>query len=251
MAILDPKESVLRLLDPQPQDGTGPGFISALDMKTVCGNLYDQVYRVNLDVASLPDRGQLERIVENQQAFQQSKDRLLFPLITADGRIRNTLSTEDLARLLVRFVLDSPDALTVGPDVTIHDETIDVTRAFEVNEKYRGDTWFQWGNSTFEISNASDTQKYWWDGTLFVRVDTVTGQPNPIAVVPGDVFKCQNLPEITPEILYNQGMRGDDASWPEDGTGNFFTLSGGYTEEFFWEPSDGSTPGFFSRGRQP
>lgn len=47
MALLPSKDTVLKLLNPQPQDGAGPGYISAADVKQTCENLYDLIATVN------------------------------------------------------------------------------------------------------------------------------------------------------------------------------------------------------------
>jgi hypothetical protein len=260
MAILDPKETVLRLLDPQPQDGTGPGFISALDMKTVCGNLYDQIARVNYDISGLPDRELLQNVLRDQENFKLNRDRLLAPLITDSGRIKPDLSTEDLARVLARFILDNADIQAVAPDVTINDSStnFDATKAVMVNEKYRGNTPYQWGNSVFTLVDSQNRQQmYWWDGTTFIQVTSApTTEPDPLNVTPGDTFRAQNLHELTPESLFSLGMRGRDNAWPTTWTElpaeHFFSLSSGrYSIELFWVPGPGvGVDGHFVTGRQ-
>lgn len=251
MAVLDPKADVLRLLDPQPADGTGPGYISALDVKTVCGNLYDQVVLVNDGLALLPSGSQIQSLVDYVERLERARLQFLATLV-GDNFELTPLSLEALQEELVQY-LAIPGQTVVNPGSTV--VGTGVTDAFTMNTLYSSDIPVSWGNEVVTSQGIGPDKLFWWNGRNFLLVGAVpTDKPNRALVRPNDEFTTADTTDYrvtSPDELL-LFLHGDDAAWNAAAPGAKFLIKPvtgtGTILQYHWVPTVGQVPGHFASG---
>jgi hypothetical protein len=251
MATLDPKSDVLRLLDPQPADGTGPGYISALDVKTVCGNLYDQVSAVNAELILIPSAAQIQAQLDYYAQLELARSQLLYALVGPTYTLV-PLTLNALQEELVKY-LAIPGATVVSPGATVAGTA--VTDAFTMNSLYSSSIPVSWGNEVVTSQSVGGDLLFWWNGRNFVLVGAVpTTNPNRAAVKPNDVFTTEDTTyyKVTSPSELLLYLDGDDALWTAAGAGAKFEIrpltGAGTILQYHWVPTAGEFPGHFVTG---
>lgn len=246
MAELASKESVLQMLYPQPSDGTGPGYISALDVQTTCGNLYDQVALVNNDLTSDVVWDPINNALTTTAG---TFDAMIDVLADSAGVLRPYATIEQLttalygallSRYQVRYVVQP--GTTIPSLYPIHQ----YIAALPVNWPVEDSAILVTTSGQPAPGAVPTGVKLWWNGINTQIVDPA-GAPvvagkyvgTPYAVAPGDFFRTGSLEVLAPIGLTDVGMRGDDASWTDPSTQSFVIRDlTGLETRYSWDPDD-------------
>lgn len=244
MAELSSKDSVLKMLYPQPSDGTGPGYISATDVQVTCSNLYDQISLVNDDFTSSEVWDPINTgLVRADDTF----DSLIAACVTSNGELVQYPSVAALTQALyaalitkypARYLVDPGQ--TLAPSYPIHQYRASLPVNWPVaNSQYLVTT-----GPTLNVPDAVPANSYlWWNGVNFVTTDP-SGYPttpgryigNPFSIVPNDFFASGFSTAMTGSQLYDAGLRGNSPEWT-GGAQAFSILDvSGRITAYKWDP---------------
>jgi hypothetical protein len=224
------KIEILRPLDPQPEDGSGPGFISAADIKKVVGDLYDTF-------AAAPSTGDQLAILEYYVTAQRKiTGELIRTFTDANGQPRTGLSTDEVVARLVHVLsaYRNPSApfLERGEGAaysSLGALNADRRSNFPTNWATMDPSW----TATLDLAGVPTT--VWWNGVAFEIVDPAgapeTGQykGDPTALEDGDIFQCVDVDLVDLKVLHGAGFQGGVTNAP-------FTVKDvtGASKAFLW-----------------
>ena len=244
MAELSSKDAVLKMLYPQPSDGSGPGYISALDMQVTCANLYDQISLVNDDFTNSevwdPINGGLVRTDDTFDALISAcvDDNGVLNPYPSVATLTQALYAALLTKYPSRYLVNAGDTIT--PTYPIHQYRATLV----VNWPVASSQYLVTTGPTQNIPGAvPGSTTVWWNGINF-QVAPPSGFPTtpgrfvgtPFAIAPNDFFISGLNSAMTGAQLYDAGLRGNSPLWT--GGPQAFTVLDldGRTTAYRWDP---------------